>query len=284
MPHIKRVLITIALSFSLLLPYPFAQATEEQGDPLPYFRQLLAAELDPSKATIEKVFNPIGSGQSLLVRSYISGPEELIYQPLFSEAPSGAFEEATIDSFTLRALPGTEIREALINFDDVNGQYQLYFGHFNYSVSPDLSRAFSISVEPEAVPFLAKNFQTLFINQPLAGLSVRHLLDMQQQEKNYPLMQLRKQYIDSITGETLINSHGDVLGHYRFKEYESLPVKPVYFIEQRLLNQQGSVRYYIHQDGLRSARVKETGEESTGNWIPLQDLQKKPADINRDSP
>jgi len=141
MPLIKYV-----FSLILILTLPahaqdsfHASTTEKNDDALQHFRLLLSEQLNPSRSTIERVFNPIGDGQSLLVRAYISGPQELVYRPLFDEAEDGRIISAQHDSFVLRTLPGTELKEVLINYQADKGLYELFFGRFHYSVSPDMS-------------------------------------------------------------------------------------------------------------------------------------------------
>lgn len=274
---------TIKYFFSLLLFLALsAQAQDEFGaadteqpqDALQTFRQLLSHELNPNRATIERVFNPIGEGQSLLVRAYVTGPEELIYRPLFQETDSGNLVTAAADSFILRALPGTELKEVLINYQADKKHYELFFGSFRYSVSPDMSDVSHISARPEAAPFLSQNFQTLFVDHPSAALGIRYLFDRQSEEGKAAIIQLKKEYRDSTTGALMVTSDGDILNRYRFELYEAIHVEPVYFLEQRPLDNNSPIRYYIQPDGLQSYYLNDAGTEQAGDWIPRHTLQK----------
>lgn len=251
-----------------------ATGSEQSDDALQHFRVLLSDQLNPNRATIERVFNPIGEGQSLLVRAYVSGPQELVYRPLFNEAPDGSIVAAPVDSFILRTLPGTELKEVLINYEADKKHYELFFGGFQYSVSPDMSTVNHISARVEAAPFLTKNFQTLFIDQPSAALGIRYLFDQQSAQGKPAIIQLKKEYRDSMSGELMVSSDGDILNRYRFEMYETINVEPVYFIEQYHLDETGTIRYYIQPDGLQSYHLGESGERRPGDWISSQLMQK----------
>lgn len=242
---------------------------DHKSDPLRDFRVLLNEQLPPGRATVERVFNPLGDGESLLVRAYVTGPEELVFQPLFNESP----DNAQADSFILRTLPGTELREVLINFENDSAQYRLYFGQFHYSVSPDMSQVTHITARPEAAPFLAQNFQTLFIDHPSAALGLRYLTDVQRQQKLTAVMQLKKEYRDSMTDQLLVSSEGQIVNPYRLVPYESISVTPVWFIEQYHLDANGIFRYYVEPDGLRSFRLDSAGQPLAEKWIPEQAMQ-----------
>lgn len=267
--------ITLFTTLSLTQQTSFAAGNSENSDDaLQHFRLLLTEQLNPNRATIERVFNPIGEGQSLLVRAYVSGPQELVYRPLFSEAEDGSLVSAHPDSFILRTLPGTELKEVLINYEASKNHYELFFGSFRYSVSPDMSDVNHISARTEAAPFLTRNFQTLFIDQPSAALGIRYLFDQQSEQGTQAIIQLKKEYKDSTTGELMVTSDGDILNRYRFEMYETINVEPVYFIEQYHLDKTGTIRYYIQPDGLQSYHLGATGEERAGNWISRRTMQK----------
>lgn len=274
-------LIKYAFSLLIVLALPaFAQESfgtshnEQPEDALQQFRVLLSNQLNPNQATIERVFNPIGEGQSLLVRAYVSGPQELVYRPLFNEAEDGRIISASPDSFILRTLPSTELKEVLINYQAESDHYELFFGRFQYSVSPDMSQVNHISARKQSADFLTQNFQTLFIDQPSAALGIRYLFDQQSQQGSQGIIQLKKEYKDSITGELMVDSDGQILNLYRFEMYQSINVEPVYFIEQYRLDASGTIRYYIQPDGLQSYRLGETGQRKPGDWISSQHMQK----------
>ncbi len=267
--------ISLLLTLSLWQPYGLAAENPERSDDaLQHFRLLLSEQLNPDRATIERVFNPIGEGQSLLIRAYVSGPQELVYRPLFSESEDGSLISSHPDSFILRTLPGTELKEVLVNFEANKDHYELFFGNFRYSVTPDMSDASHISARHEAAPFLTQNFQTLFIDQPSAALGIRYLFDQQNAQGKQAIIQLKKEYKDSTTGELMVTSDGDILNHYRFEMYEAINVEPVYFIEQYYLDDTGTIRYYIQPDGLQSYHLGETGEARAGSWISRRHMQK----------
>jgi len=276
MPFIKYVFSLILLLFlPITAPNSFgANSSEESDDALQHFRLLLSEQLDPNRATIERVFNPIGEGQSLLVRAYVSGPQELVYRPLFDEAEDGSIVSTHSDSFMMRTLPGTELKEVLINYEEDKKHYELFFGRFHYSVSPDMDDVNHISTRVEAAHFLTQNFQTLFIDQPSAALGIRYLFDKQSQQGTRAVIQLKKEYKDSSTGALMVTSDGEILNQYRFKMYQSIDVEPVYFIEQYHLDETGTIRYYIQPDGLQSYHLGKSGEEKAGDWIPRQHMQK----------
>lgn len=274
---LNRFVYSFIFLISLIAAAPLSMASgsaEHTDDALQHFRLLLSDQLNPNRASIERVFNPIGEGQSLLVRAYVSGPQELVYRPLFSESDDGSLSSADPDSFILRTLPGTELKEVLINYAADKNHYELFFGGFHYSVSPDMEAVSHISARPEAASFLSRNFQTLFIDQPSAALGIRYLFDQQNAQGKQAIIQLKKEYKDSATGELMVTSDGDVLNRYRFKLYETINVEPVYFIEQYHLGETGSIRYYIQPDGLQSYRLEETGKSRPGSWIPRQHMQK----------
>lgn len=267
--------ITLFITLSVIQQTSFAAGNSESSDDaLQHFRLLLTEQLNPNRATIERVFNPIGEGQSLLVRAYVSGPQELVYRPLFSEAEDGSLTSVHPDSFILRTLPGTELKEVLINYEASKDHYELFFGGFRYSVSPDMSDVNHISARTEAAPFLTRNFQTLFIDQPSAALGIRYLFDQQSEQGTQAIIQLKKEYKDSTTGELMVTSEGEILNRYRFEMYETINVEPVYFIEQYHLDKTGTIRYYIQPDGLQSYHLGATGEERAGNWISRRTMQK----------
>lgn len=267
--------LTAFISLSFLQTTSFAaDAPESLQDPLQHFRGLLTDQLNPNRATIERVFNPVGEGESLLVRAYVSGPQELVYRPLFSHAEDGSLISSSPENFILRTLPGTELKEVLINYEASKKHYELFFGNFRYSVSPDMSDISHISVRTEAAPFLSRNFQTLFIDQPSAALGVRYLFDQQTEQGTQAIIQLKKEYKDSTTGELMITSDGDILNQFRLEPYEAIHVEPVYFIEQYYLDTSGRIRYYIQPDGLQSYHLGATGEERAGNWISRRTMQK----------
>ncbi|MBB1485254.1 hypothetical protein [Oceanospirillum sediminis] len=242
---------------------------DHKSDPLKDFRVLLNEQLNPTRATVERVFNPLGDGESLLVRAYVTGPEELVFRPLFNESP----ENAQSDSFILRTLPGTELKEVLINFEPDTEEYRLYFGQFHYGVSPDLSQVTHINARPESAPFLAQNFQTLFIDHPSSALGLRYLTDIQRQQNLTAIMQLKKEYRDSMTDQLLINSNGHIVNPYRLIPYEGIAVTPVWFIEQYHLDTNGTFRYYVQPEGLQSFRLGIDGTPLAESWISRQAMQ-----------
>lgn len=276
MSFIKYVFsITLFITLSLTQQTSFAAGnSEDSDDALQHFRLLLSEQLNPNRATIERVFNPIGEGQSLLVRAYVSGPQELVYRPLFSETEDGSLVSAHPDSFILRTLPGTELKEVLINYEAGKNHYELFFGNFRYSVEPDMADVNHISARMEAAPFLTRNFQTLFVDQPSAALGIRYLFDQQTEQGTKAIIQLKKEYKDSTTGELMVTSEGEILNRYRFELYETINVEPVFFIEQYHLDKTGTIRYYIQPDGLQSYHLGATGEERAGNWISRRAMQK----------
>jgi len=245
------------------------EKTDGHRDALQEFRQLLSERLNPSQASIERVFNPLGDGESLLIRAYITGPEELVFRPLFDENLDNAQES----SFLLRTLPGTELKEVLINFEPSVERFQLYFGKFHYSVSPDMTGVSQMSARLEASPFLADNFQTLFIDQPAAALGIRYLTDQQNQLNQTAVIQLRKEYRDNITDQLLINSHGEIVNAYRLAPYQNIAITPVYFLEQYNLDNNQTQHYYIQSDGLKSFQLDNVGQTIQSGWISRQSMQ-----------
>lgn len=244
-----------------------------KSDTLQQFRDLLTQQLPPNQATVERVFNPLGDGYSLLVRAYASGPQELLYRPLFSEEEDGTLINSHDNSFILRTLPGTDLKEVLINYQPEEQKFQLFFGSFHYGVAPDMSSVSHIAVQQEAAPFLAKNFLTLFVDQPSAALGIRYIFDQQEQQGRAALIQLKREYLDSLTGEVMINSDGEVLNQHKLPPFEPLNIESLYFIEQFYLDQGGVIRYYIQPNGLQSYRLEDSGVQYQQHWIPLESLQ-----------
>lgn len=232
------------------------ESTNNQQDPLQSFRLLLNEQLNPNRATIERVFNPLGDGESLLVRAYVTGPEELVFRPLFSETVGNAQDS----SFVLRTLPGTEVKEVLINFEATSDRYQMYFGQFHYSVSPDMSGVSHISVRPESTPFLAENFQTLFIDEPAAALAIRYLSDQQEANNLTSIIQLRKEYRDSMTDQLLVDSNGNIINPYRLIPYDSINIKAVYFLEEYNLDNNTLLRHDLSTSGIKNYQLNALGK------------------------
>ena len=231
-------------------------SSDNQQDPLQSFRLLLNEQLNPNRATIERVFNPLGDGESLLVRAYVTGPEELVFRPLFSETVDNAQDS----SFVLRTLPGTEVKEVLINFEATSDRYQMYFGQFHYSVSPDMSGVSHISVRPESTPFLAENFQTLFIDEPAAALAIRYLSDQQEANNLTSIIQLRKEYRDSMTDQLLVDSNGQIVNPYRLIPYDSINIKAVYFLEEYNLDNNTLLRHDLSPGGIKNYQLNALGQ------------------------
>ncbi len=231
-------------------------SSDNQQDPLKSFRLLLNEQLNPNRATIERVFNPLGDGESLLVRAYVTGPEELVFRPLFSETVDNAQDS----SFVLRTLPGTEVKEVLINFEATSDRYQMYFGQFHYSVSPDMSGVSHISVRPESAPFLAENFQTLFIDEPAAALAIRYLSDQQEANNLTSIIQLRKEYRDSMTDQLLVDSNGQIVNPYRLIPYDSINIKAVYFLEEYNLDNNALLRHDLSPGGIKNYQLNALGQ------------------------
>lgn len=240
------------------------KSTDNQQDPLKSFRLLLSEQLNPNLATIERVFNPLGDGESLLVRAYVTGPEELVFRPLFSETVDNAQDS----SYVLRTLPGTEVREVLINFEAASERYQMYFGQFHYSVSPDMSGVSQISVRPEATPFLAENFQTLFIDEPAAALTIRYLTDQQEANNRTSVIQLRKEYRDSLTDQLLVDSDGQIVTPYRLIPYDSIDIKAVYFLEEYNLDTNTHLRHDLYPAGHKPYQFNALGHMHPQDLMP----------------
>ncbi|MAC48349.1 MAG: hypothetical protein CMI12_16110 [Oceanospirillum sp.] len=237
---------------------------DNQHDPLNSFRLLLSEQLNQNSATIERVFNPIGDGESLLVRAYVTGPEELVFRPLFSETADNAQKS----SYVLRTLPGTEVKEVLINFEAASDRYQMYFGQFHYSVSPDMTNVSHISVRPESSPFLAENFQTLFIDEPAAALAIRYLSDQQEANNLTSIIQLRKEYRDSMTDQLLVDSNGQIVNPYRLIPYDSINIKAVYFLEEYNLDNNTLVRHDLSSGSIKNYQLNTLGQAQTQEAIP----------------
>lgn len=266
-------LLLIYLFFTLLISSGFSASASDQilqpQDALQQFRILLSQQLNPNNASIERVFNPAGEGEALLVRTYKTSLQELVFRPLIDDQ----HQTDEQDSFILRTLPNTELAEVLISFDKARTEYLIYFGKFEYSVQPNLSIAHSLRVSPEALPFLAHNFQTLFIDQPLIGLAAKYLHQQQCLLNQPAMLQLKREYRDSLTGQLLVNGEGDILNRYRFAPYEALRVRSVYFLEQSPFGSNQSTRYYIQDNGLQSYQVNEFGLVKPLNWLPLQAMR-----------
>ncbi|WP_157834546.1 hypothetical protein [Oceanospirillum beijerinckii] len=265
----QRIIYLIALLFlwpltvmgqELFLQKP----NDNQHDPLNSFRLLLSEQLNQNSATIERVFNPIGDGESLLVRAYVTGPEELVFRPLFSETADNAQKS----SYVLRTLPGTEVKEVLINFEAASDRYQMYFGQFHYSVSPDMTNVSHISVRPESSPFLAENFQTLFIDEPAAALAIRYLSDQQEANNLTSIIQLRKEYRDSMTDQLLVDSNGQIVNPYRLIPYDSINIKAVYFLEEYNLDNNTLVRHDLSSGSIKNYQLNTLGQAQTQEAIP----------------
>ena len=240
------------------------KSNDNQHDPLNSFRLLLSEQLNQNSATIERVFNPIGDGESLLVRAYVTGPEELVFRPLFSETADNAQKS----SYVLRTLPGTEVKEVLINFEAASDRYQMYFGQFHYSVSPDMTNVSHISVRPESSPFLAENFQTLFIDEPAAALAIRYLSDQQEANNLTSIIQLRKEYRDSMTDQLLVDSNGQIVNPYRLIPYDSINIKAVYFLEEYNLDNNTLVRHDLSSGSIKNYQLNTLGQAQTQEAIP----------------
>lgn len=240
------------------------EPADNQQDPLKSFRLLLSEQLNPNRATIERVFNPLGDGESLLVRAYVTGPEELVFRPLFSESVDNAQDS----SYVLRTLPGTEVREVLINFEATSERYQMYFGQFHYSVSPDMNGVSQISVRPESTPFLAENFQTLFIDEPAAALAIRYLTDQQEANNLTSVIQLRKEYRDSMTDQLLVDSDGQIVNPYRLIPYDSIDIKAVYFLEEYNLDDNTHLRHDLYPSGRKSYQFNALGHVHQQEIMP----------------
>lgn len=278
MSRLKLLLKSFVLLLSISIGSPIfaafaAEQTIEQQDALQQFRVLLSKQLNPSRASIERVFNPIGEGEALLVRTYHTGLQELVFRPLIDIGNHLNGQENNQDSFILRTLPNTELNEVLISFDQANSEYQIYFGQFHYSVDPDLSATQRLRVSPDVLPFLTRNFQTLFIDQPLIALATQYLLQQQYLLDQPAILQLKKEYRDSITGQLLVNGDGDIINRYRFSLYNSIPIQPIYFIEQSPFGSIESTRYYIQDNGLQSYRIDQYGQKKPTEWLSLQQIK-----------
>lgn len=258
-------LLVINVSFNALAEAPLIK----QQDPLQQIRALLSQQLNPSHSSIERVFNPIDEGEALLVRTYRSGLQELVFRPLVNT-------DAQLDeqnSFVLRTLPNTDVSEVLISFDAANTEYKVYFGQFKYSVKPDLNHTEQLRVSPEALPFLTQHFQTLFIDQPAIALAAKYLHQQQYRLNQPAIIQLKKEYRDNVTGQVLVNGEGEILNRYRFSLYDIIPVQPVYFLEYRPFGSTETASYYIENRGLQSYQVGISGSPLKASWIPLEQVR-----------